>query len=69
MIKDNVIHFDIPTWYCMRQCRESINYLSKLRDPIYQVEINGEKDILRHFMKEVLSPANDNEQVTQREAA
>lgn len=54
-VHDNVIHVDHPTWYCMRQCRESINYLATLKNPIYQVEINGEKDILNHFMKEVLT--------------
>lgn len=54
-VQNNVIYFDTPTWYCMRQCRESINYLTTLKNPIYQVEINGEKDILSHFMKEVLT--------------
>lgn len=60
VVRNNVISIDSPTWYCMRQCNESIRYLSKLNNPIYQVEINGEKDILRHFMREVL---------TQKEAA
>lgn len=59
-VQNNVIYIDHPTWYCMRQCNESIRHLSTLNNPIYQVEINGEKDILRHFMKEVL---------TQQEAA
>lgn len=59
-VQNNVIHIDTPTWYCMRQCNESIKYLSTLKNPIYQIEINGEKDILKHFMKEVL---------TQKEAA
>lgn len=54
-VQNNVIHVDHPTWYCMRQCRESINYLSTLKNPIYDVEINGEKDILKHFMSEVLT--------------
>lgn len=47
---------DAPTWYCMRQCRESINYLKDLvkQNPIYQVEINGEKALLATFMDSVL---------------
>ncbi len=46
---------DHATWYCMRQCKESINHLKKevLKNPIYQTEINGEKALLKHFMDEV----------------
>ncbi len=50
----NVIYFDPATWYCMRQCKESIKYLKKLGDPKYDVEINGETDLLRTFMSETL---------------
>jgi hypothetical protein len=47
---------DLPTWYCMRQCRESINYLTPLaaKNPIYNTEIEGEKGLLKVFMDEVL---------------
>ena len=47
---------DHATWYCMRQCRESINYLTPLatKNPIYQTEINGEKELLKTFIKNVL---------------
>lgn len=44
---------DLPTWYCMRQCRESINYLKTLRNPIYEIEIKGEQEILNHFMQNI----------------
>lgn len=56
---DNVIHVDPATFYCMRQCRESISYLSTLVDkkPIYQTEINGEKELYRHYMNEALGRA------------
>lgn len=40
-------------WYCMRQCRESINYLKKQRDPRNEIEINAEKDLLDKFMSDV----------------
>jgi hypothetical protein len=45
---------DQPTWYCMRQCREAINYLKTKRDPKYQFEIDAEKDLYNGFMDEVL---------------
>lgn len=45
---------DLATWYSMRQCRESINYLSSLKDPKYQIEIAGEQDILDIYMSEIL---------------
>lgn len=53
---NNVIHVDPATFYCMRQCNESINYLSTMvaKKPIYQTEINGEKALYRHYMNEVL---------------
>jgi hypothetical protein len=54
---NNVIHIDSATWYCMRQCRESINYLSAKRDPVYDLEIKGEKELYRHFMDEVFQAA------------
>lgn len=44
---------DHATWYCMRQCRESIDYLKTLKNPIYDVEIKGEQEILRHFMTNI----------------
>lgn len=53
----NVIHIDHATWYCMRQCRESINYLTLKRDPQYDIEINGEKELYNHFMDSVLNRA------------
>lgn len=56
MNQNNVIGpIDHATWYCMRQCKESINHLSTLvgKEPIYQTEINGEKELLRTFMDEV----------------
>ena len=48
---------DAPTWYCMRQCRECITYLSSLHDDKYTMEINAEKDMLKHFMNGVLGRA------------
>jgi hypothetical protein len=54
-METNVIGpIDAPTWYCMRQCREAINYLKSKNDPKYQIEISGEQDLLDHFMDEVL---------------
>ena len=53
----NVIHVDYGTWYCMRQCRESINHLTTLKDPKYDLEIKGEKELYRHFMDSVLRAA------------
>lgn len=56
-MKDNVIGpIDLPTWYSMRQCRESINHLKTLvnKNPIYQIEIDGEQDILDCYMDEIL---------------
>lgn len=46
---------DAATWYCMRQCKESIKHLNTLvgANPIYQTEINGEKALYRTFMDEV----------------
>lgn len=51
---NNVINIDLPTFYCMRQCKESIKWCQKQNNPIYQTEINGEKAMLQHFMDEVL---------------
>jgi len=48
---------DRATWYCMRQCRESINYLRSLNNPVYDIEIKGEQEILDTFMSEVLGRA------------
>lgn len=53
-VENNVITFDPSTWYCMRQCKESIRWCQKQNDPIYFPEINGEKAMLRTFMDEVL---------------
>lgn len=44
---------DLPTWYCMRQCQESIAYLRTLKNPIYDIEIKGEQDIYKHFMNSI----------------
>jgi len=41
----------------MRQCREAIAYLSAKKNPIYEIEIKGEKEMLQHFMNEVLGRA------------
>lgn len=43
-------------WYCMRQCRESINHLTPLaaKTPIYEIEIKGEKELYREFMNQVI---------------
>jgi hypothetical protein len=49
----NVISVDFPTWYCMRQCKESIKWCQRQNNPIYQVEIDGEKAILQTFMDEI----------------
>jgi hypothetical protein len=57
MNQNNVIHVDAATWYCMRQCRESINYLTTKRDPRYAIEINGEKELYRHFMDSIVKVA------------
>lgn len=53
----NVIHIDQGTWYCMRQCRESVKHLKTLRNPIYDIEIKGEQDMYDHFMDKVLNRA------------
>lgn len=45
---------DQSTWFCMRQCRESINWCKKQNNPIYDLEIKGETELLQHFMDEVL---------------
>lgn len=45
---------DHGTWYCMRQCRECVTYLSNLHDDKYTFEIEGEKKLYKHFMNEVL---------------
>lgn len=45
---------DHATWFCMRQCRESIAHLKTLNNPIYEIEIKGEQKILNHFMNEVM---------------
>jgi hypothetical protein len=54
MNENNVIHIDPATFYCMRQCRESINNLTRLRNPVYDLEIKGEQELYRHFMKQTL---------------
>jgi hypothetical protein len=48
---------DHPTWYCMRQCKESIKWCQKQNDPKYQFEINAEKALLDTFMNEVFKRA------------
>lgn len=52
---NNVIYFDAPTWYCARQCQESINHLTNLRDPKYDIEIRAEKEMLRGYKNDILS--------------
>lgn len=44
---------DAPTWYCMRQCNEAINYLKTLRNPVYDIEIKAEEDLLKHFKESI----------------
>jgi len=53
----NIINVDFPTWYCMRQCRESINYLTNLHDDKYRLEIDSEKKIYKTFMDGILKAA------------
>lgn len=48
---------DHATWYSMRQCNEIIRYLEGKKDPRYDLEIKGEKEIYRHFMDEVVKKA------------
>lgn len=50
---------DHATWYSMRQCRETINYLKPLavKNPIYDLEIKETGNIYNHYMKEVLKAA------------
>lgn len=48
---------DLPTWYCMRQCKESVAYLKGKKNPIYDIEIKGEQAIYDVFMKQVLGRA------------
>jgi hypothetical protein len=43
----------------MRQCRESIAYLRTLKNPVYDIEIKGEQDILNHFMKNIEVSSGD----------
>lgn len=53
-VQGNVIHFEPAVWYCMRQCRESISHLKSKNNPIYDIEIKGEQEILNTFMDQVL---------------
>lgn len=55
MNQSNVIHLDPATWYCARQCQESIKHLTSLRDPMYDVEIRCEKELLKQFKREILT--------------
>jgi len=57
MNQNNVIQIDPATFYCMRQCQESIKYLSAKNDPKYKTEINGEKELYRHFMDSIFKVA------------
>jgi hypothetical protein len=58
METNNVIGpIDHPTWYCMRQCKESIKWCKQQNDPKYQFEINAEKALLDTFMNEVFKRA------------
>jgi hypothetical protein len=51
---ENVIGpIDHATWYCMRQCKESIRWCKSQNNAKYQVEIEGEKALLSTFMDEV----------------
>lgn len=54
-IHENVISVDLPTWYCMRQCRDVNKYLIAQRNPVYDVEIKGNQEIFDHFMDEILN--------------
>lgn len=59
-LMNNVIGpIDLPTWYSMRQCRESIKYLRPLvaKNPIYEVEIKGEQGIYDVYMNNILGRA------------
>lgn len=58
MYQNNVIGpIDLPTWYCMRQCKEAVTYLKTLNDPVYDIEIRGEQVMLEHFMKPFIQKA------------
>lgn len=57
VVQNNVISFDPATWYCMRQCRESIKWCQAQKDPKYDIEIRGEEEIFRVYMNEVLERA------------
>lgn len=59
MINGNVITFDPATFYCMRQCKESIKHCLLQNNPVYDVEIAGETALFRDFMKEVLTPRQE----------
>jgi len=56
-VVDNVIHIDLPTWYSMRQCREAIKFCKSRNNPMYDIEIKGEEEILGIYMKQVLGRA------------
>ena len=48
---------DHATWYSMRQCKESINWLKKQNNPIYEVERHGDEALLQVFINQVLGRA------------
>lgn len=57
---NNVIGpIDLPTWYSMRQIRETVGYLKPLvaKKPIYATEIKGEEEIYQLYMKQILKRA------------
>jgi len=40
---------DAATWYCMRQCNEAIRFCIDQKDPMYDIEIKAEKELLKTF--------------------
>jgi hypothetical protein len=59
MYTNNVIYVDSPTWYSMRQIRETLKYLKPLvvKKPVYATEIKGEEEIYNLYMKQILKRA------------
>lgn len=48
---------DTATWFCMRQCRESIADMKKKKEPVYDLQIKAETELLDHFMQSFLKKA------------
>lgn len=57
VVQNNVIKYDLPTFYSMRQCREAWKWCESQKDPMYDMEAREEKRIYGIYMKEVLGRA------------